>query len=375
MPEASEDIDCRVADDDLHVTNVRKAPVAAQVVEADEDTAADDVRVTEVRTTPSAIQALDADGDTVCDDLRVTAARTAPIAVQDLELDRCATAGGLTVANESDAPVAVQVAESKDDKLIDEVCLTNVKPARVMASKSGDASKADAEFIDSGSDSSGSSSSSSSRSRSRRRNLCAGAVVATAMFTAEKPLDIDEADQLIEQELELPTAFAARHQHEGGMVAIMAETGAFISVSPKVADAQTSVLRVAGTAHAVGRAVSQLQLVHREHDLGAGGEEIVQVEVPADRLGAVVGPNQAGIAEIRAKCGGVMIAMMPPEQPGASLTAYVGPGRKALVEQAAEELRQRIMSDEAAAPTCASAASTAEGCGGNSSAGGPVSEG
>lgn len=58
---------------------------------------------------------------------------------------------------------------------------------------------------------------------SAQRRQCHGAAAATALLTATKPLDVDEATQVIQRQVSFPTSFAGPLQHEGGLVQIMAE--------------------------------------------------------------------------------------------------------------------------------------------------------
>mmetsp|Transcript_160578 Transcript_160578/g.283134 ORF Transcript_160578/g.283134 Transcript_160578/m.283134 type:complete len:393 (-) Transcript_160578:12-1190(-) len=214
--------------------------------------------------------------------------------------------------------------------------------------------------IDSDSDE-GSSSSSSRRSRSRSRdrgNKSLGAAAATALLTAAAPLDVDECARIVERTLALPTSFAMPLHHEGGTVAIMAETGTVISVSPK--DSQDSTVHVSGVADAVGKALWQLQELHETHvkeataaaaaaEAAAKLEHMEQLEIPSRHMSAVVGPNGASIADVRAKCGGIMIAIQPPSEPGGPLMAVIGPGERTNVLLARRELRKRLEAAEPAA--------------------------
>lgn len=59
---------------------------------------------------------------------------------------------------------------------------------------------------------------------SAQRRQCHGAAAATALLTATKPLDVDEATQVIQRQVSFPTSFAGPLQHEGGLVQIMAES-------------------------------------------------------------------------------------------------------------------------------------------------------
>ncbi|CAE8628739.1 unnamed protein product [Polarella glacialis] len=209
-----------------------------------------------------------------------------------------------------------------------------------------------------GSDSESSSSGSSSRSRSQRRKQAVGAVAATALLSSLQPLDIDEAERLTEREMRLPTSFAGRLQHEGGMVAVMVEFQVNISVLPAGTDLKDSTITISGTALAVGRAVSQLDLLFRnvaEAERRAADEaeqqQMTRVLVPQKHMVAVVGPNGSGLPKVREKCGGIMIALMPPETSDGPLTAFIGPGprdQRALAErELLDRLRQAEQSTQA----------------------------
>lgn len=222
------------------------------------------------------------------------------------------------------------------------------------------AAKADVVEIASDSGSSSSDSESSSRSRSRQRSKCVGAAAATALMTSVQPLDVDEPERAVERELVLPTGFVVPLQHEGGLVAIMVETGAQICVLPRNEDPNESVVRLSGSEHAVGRAVSSLELAHSTHKqaeaAASAAPVLAQVEIPAQHLNAVVGPNGQGIAEVRSKCAGIMIAVQPSEQPGGPVTAFIGPSDKEQVVRAEREIRERLLLAEAAASAASAGA-------------------
>jgi len=214
--------------------------------------------------------------------------------------------------------------------------------------------------INSDADSSGSSDSgSSSRSRSRQRNKSVGAAAATALLSAAEPLELDTAERDAKRELTLLTSFAARLQHEGGLVAIMVETGSQISILPLEADPSKSVVRIVGGAHAVGRATAAVEVAHEQHQRAlSSGPVLGRVEVPSAYLGPVVGANGEGLLEVREKCGGIMIALMPAEQPGGAMVAVLGPSDVAQVSSAERELRSRLLLAEAAVEGAANGSAT-----------------
>uniref|UniRef100_A0A6T0TN26 K Homology domain-containing protein n=1 Tax=Alexandrium monilatum TaxID=311494 RepID=A0A6T0TN26_9DINO len=212
---------------------------------------------------------------------------------------------------------------------------------------------AEADVVEIGSDSTdgSSDSDSSSRSRSRQRSKRVGAAAATALMTSVQPLDIDEVERVVERLLVLPTGFAAPLQHRGGVVAIMVETGAQVCVAPREEDPNESVVSISGSAHAVGRAVSSIELAHARHKEAEAAaptaQVLAQLEIPAHHLNSVVGPSGEGIAEVRRKCAGIMIAVQPSEQPGGPVTAFIGPSDKEQVARAKHELRERLLLAEA----------------------------
>lgn len=200
--------------------------------------------------------------------------------------------------------------------------------------------------IDSGSDG-GSSSSSSSRSRSRSRNKHLGAAAGAALLTAAAPLDVDECEKVVDQEINFPTPFAMQLQHAGNMVAVMAETGTVIGVSPL--ETGNCILRISGTSASVKQASWQLEQLHARHIeeerialREAEANVIENLEFPSDFLNALVGPNGAALVELRERCGGIMIAMQPPTCEGAPMTAFIGPGERANVDRAKEDLVRRL---------------------------------
>jgi len=209
--------------------------------------------------------------------------------------------------------------------------------------------------INSDEDSSASSDSgSSSRSRSQRRNKSVGAAAATALLSAAEPLELDTAGVDVQRELILPTSFAAGLQHKGDLVAIMVETGSQISILPLEADPSKSVVRISGGAHAVGRATASVEVAHEDHKRAlSAGPVLGRLEVPSAYLGPVVGANGEGLLEVREKCGGIMIALMPAEQPGGPTVAVLGPGDAVQVSNAERELRSRLLLAEAAAEASA----------------------
>lgn len=197
------------------------------------------------------------------------------------------------------------------------------------------------------------SSSSSGRSRSRERKQQVGAAAATALLTSTQPLDIDEAERLIEQELAMPTSFAVRLQHEGGAVALMAEHGVNMTIKPRDDMPEESIISIAGTALAVGRTLSALELEYTKEQqakaLAAEMEEIMaQVAIPSEHMSATIGANGSALAEVRARCGGLMIALQPSETPGGPFTAHIGPGQRRHVVKAEKELRERLLEAELA---------------------------
>eukprot|EP00747_Dinoflagellata_sp_TGD_P022812 gnl/TRDRNA2_/TRDRNA2_129342_c2_seq1.p1 gnl/TRDRNA2_/TRDRNA2_129342_c2~~gnl/TRDRNA2_/TRDRNA2_129342_c2_seq1.p1 ORF type:complete len:478 (+),score=118.33 gnl/TRDRNA2_/TRDRNA2_129342_c2_seq1:66-1436(+) len=300
---------------------------------------------------------------------------------------------------------------------------TGVKRQRKVV----DLAEDDVVAIESGNESSGSSSSSSSsgRSRIRSRNQTFGAAAATALLSASQAVDVDESERVIERQLALPVGSATRLQQVGEFISVMADTGSVINVAAHVDNPKESMLHISGTEIAVGRAVSQLEMLyigHLQSVLRPGAAVLIrglqsnpqlngtegccerwdekaqrwvvrietaeqtrhmslkvmnldalestpqapqpeatveapchnvmaQVEVPAELMSAVVGPNGSALVELRNACGGIMIAMQPSEQPGGPLTAFVGPGPKEHVELAERTLRKRLGMDVAAEST------------------------
>lgn len=256
---------------------------------------------------------------------------------------------------EADADAGADAADVEfSDVQVADVRVTGVKSAAAQVVVA-DGEAAGVLNVESDSDSSGSSSASSvgrrSRSRSRQRNKQVGAVAATALLTAQEPLDLEEAERIVEHVLTMPTSFAARLQNEGGAVAIMVEMGVTIDISPQEADPNQSVLRISGTAHAVGRATSEVQLLYDSDAKEArrakdAVQTMAQVEVPGEEVNVVLGRNSALVAELRARCGGVMIALQPSERPGGPLTVFIGPGPACQVAKAEKELRESLLDAE-----------------------------
>merc|ERR1712008_646692 len=92
--------------------------------------------------------------------------------------------------------------------------------------------------------------------------------------------------------------------------------------------------------------------------MGSSGPVLGRVEVPAAYLGPVVGANGEGLLEVREKCGGIMIALMPAEQPGGLTVAVLGPGDAVQVNSAERELRSRLLLAEAAEEATANGSAT-----------------
>jgi len=209
-------------------------------------------------------------------------------------------------------------------------------------------------LVESDSDS-GSSDSSSSRSRSRGRRGSSqrglGAAAGAALVTAVQPLDIDEAERVVERVLVLPTEDAMQLQHDGSIVAIMADTGAVVDVAPSE-DLSRSRLRVAGTAAAAGKAAWELEQLHKalvEKRIAAEADafmadmsRIEEFQIPVQHVSAVVGNNGCDLAAIRGRCGGIMIALRPPSESGGAMVACLGPGDLEHVESALRELTERL---------------------------------
>ncbi|CAE7334704.1 aurkb-a [Symbiodinium natans] len=229
-----------------------------------------------------------------------------------------------------------------DDDIEEDVCIQPTKAKRARSAKGTAVT-----VVESDSDS---SSSGSSRSRTLKRR--GGAAAAAALLSQSTPLDVDEASRLVSRTLTLPTSFAGPLQHEGGLVVVMAETGANISVQQGASATDTAV-SVEGTSEAVGKAAAQIQQLYdefaeaeRKAKLQADCEHMDQVEIPQKLLSAAVGPNGSDLPKVRDRCGGVMIALMPPSA-GGHLTAFIGPGTAEQVQQAKEELLGRVQRAEA----------------------------
>jgi len=129
----------------------------------------------------------------------------------------------------------------------------------------------------------------------------------------------------------------------------------------------------------VGRAVSSLELAHagyRSAEAATPAQRLAQVEVPAECLSAVVGPGGEAIAEVRALCGGIMIALQPSEKSGGPMTAFIGPSDPEQVARAERAIRERMLLAEAAAEAeTATAAAIASGTNATAVAGGTRSPG
>ncbi|CAE7215270.1 aurkb-a [Symbiodinium sp. CCMP2592] len=111
----------------------------------------------------------------------------------------------------------------------------------------------------------------------------------------------------------------------------MTESGANISVQQGATPTDTAVC-VEGTSEAVGKAAVQIQQMfddfteaEKKAKMLADSEHMDQVEIPQKLLSAAVGPNGSDLPKVRERCGGVMIALMPPSE-GGHLTAFIGPG-------------------------------------------------
>jgi len=70
-----------------------------------------------------------------------------------------------------------------------------------------------------------------------------------------------------------------------------------------------------------------------------------KIEIPLQFMSAV-GPNGSDLPKVREKCGGIMIALMPPEVAGGPLVAHVGPGTRQQVLGAEGELKRRLLEAE-----------------------------
>lgn len=224
-----------------------------------------------------------------------------------------------------------------------------------VAVVAGDAPAVD---VGSGSESTSCSSSSGSGSRARyaraaaRLQQRAGAAAAAAVLSAAAPLDVDEDDRVCEREVVLPTDFALRLQHEGDLVALMADTGTVISARPGTAGSTTG-LHIAGRTTGTARAAWQLEQLHRDHvaqeelSTKMAAEEAVtarleQLEIPSALMSRIMGANGKGLEEVREKCGGIMIALQPPSVSGGPLIAFIGPGQREYVLLAKRELTRRL---------------------------------
>merc|ERR1712048_419057 len=112
----------------------------------------------------------------------------------------------------------------------------------------------------------------------------------------------------------------------------MAETGAVIAAWPHPNDTLKSMLRISGTSTSVGRASWQLEQLHKEHiEREAMATKPVtehvtqaimeQIEIPAMHMSAVT--NASFLADVRDKCGGIMIALQPSLESGGPLLACI----------------------------------------------------
>mmetsp|Transcript_27339 Transcript_27339/g.63745 ORF Transcript_27339/g.63745 Transcript_27339/m.63745 type:complete len:320 (+) Transcript_27339:98-1057(+) len=278
-------------------------------------------------------------------DVEQISSKAPQAAVVELELDAGDTGVEVVAATAKEqaaAPSAASVVAS---------ALKRKRSTQSQASgKKKRASGSGAAVVDIESDS---GSSSSSSSGIERRNKRVGAAAATALLTSQKPLDIEEAEQLHTRELEFPTSFAARFHHEGGLVAIMVESGTDINLRPSISDQEKSVLHITGTDHGVGRAASQIQLAFETHvaaqELAAddGKEDhLVQLEVPSSQAGRLMKNGGALIAKVRESHSGVMIAVQPPTEPGGPALAVIGPGRLPAVKKASAALKVKLEAPE-----------------------------
>eukprot|EP00434_Breviolum_minutum_P038408 symbB.v1.2.034068.t1/scaffold4254.1/size42344/2 len=250
--------------------------------------------------------------------------------IEDVDDDVCAVQ--VTVDSAPNNKTNICIEDDVDD--VEDVCVTQTKTG----------TKRPVTLVESDSES-------SSAGSSAQRRQCHGAAAATALLTATKPLDVDEATQVIQRQVSFPTSFAGPLQHEGGLVQIMAECDVNISVQPGDSVDATAI-SISGTEHAVGRAVAQIELqfkafaeAERKAKEEAESNHMDQVKIPEQLLCGAVGPNGRDLPQVREKCG-VMIALMPPES--GNLTAHIGPGREEQVQFAKAELLQRISAAEKA---------------------------
>eukprot|EP00933_Yihiella_yeosuensis_P073867 TRINITY_DN8264_c0_g1_i1.p1 TRINITY_DN8264_c0_g1~~TRINITY_DN8264_c0_g1_i1.p1 ORF type:complete len:418 (+),score=127.09 TRINITY_DN8264_c0_g1_i1:68-1321(+) len=325
MPAASEVTDIIDDDDDdaeIEVTAGSKVTASNKAASSTLDLLDTEITVAE-----------DADDDDVC--------------IQKGPASAAGRRGAIAAAASRRRTAAAAVAASAASAAAEPASASGAKGSKRKAVDSVDA-EADVMFqVNSDSESSSSSGSSSARRKQR-----SGAAAAAALLTSQQALDIDEEERLIDRELRLPTAFAARWQHEGGMVAIMAELAVNISVLPS-GDPKESLVRIAGTSNVVGKAVSDVQQVfnsfqeeEKQKKEKAESEKMGKVQVPSKLMSAVCGPNGSSLPEVRKKCGGVMLAMMPPDTPGGPLTVHIGPGTRAQISLVEKELRSRIAKAE-----------------------------
>eukprot|EP00929_Paragymnodinium_shiwhaense_P084526 TRINITY_DN45196_c0_g1_i1.p1 TRINITY_DN45196_c0_g1~~TRINITY_DN45196_c0_g1_i1.p1 ORF type:complete len:459 (-),score=98.07 TRINITY_DN45196_c0_g1_i1:140-1516(-) len=245
------------------------------------------------------------------------------------------------------------------------VAVTGVRkaPADPEAPKLEKCKLASVEVKSDSEDSSSSSSSSGSRTRRLSRQERLGAAAAAAVLSAAAPLDVDEAEKVTHTQITVPSKFAMRLQHEGGLIALMAETNTVIEVSPSAGDASKSVARISGKPEQAGRAtvrlqemckdeadndVAQVEAVKRrkreiEAALASGCDISEELEVPSAHFQAVLGAGgRNSLSAVRERCGGVMIVVQPSMVPGGPLLAMIGPGKAQHVLRAKEELSNRL---------------------------------
>ncbi|CAK9073705.1 unnamed protein product [Durusdinium trenchii] len=241
---------------------------------------------------------------------------------------------------------AVQVTRDNVPQSTKDICIEDdaddAEAVCVSISQDKAGTKRPVTLVESDSDS---SSSGSQRSRSKR--LASGAAAATALLSAAQPLDVDEAERVMSRVLCLPTAFVGPLQHEGGLVEVMADCMVNISVQPVDMKPKDTEIKISGTEHAVGRAVSQIELhfepfaeAERKAKAEAESGHMEEVSIPEPLLCAALGPNGRDLPKVREPCGNVMIALMPPKS--GELLALIGPGTQEQVQSAKKELLRRI---------------------------------
>jgi len=113
----------------------------------------------------------------------------------------------------------------------------------------------------------------------------------------------------------------------------MAETGTDISVIP--ASGGESRIRVCGTIDGVGKAAWQLKELHKEQQ---EKKAFKSVHALIEELHILSRVTSSRLADIRQRCGSVMIAMTPSS--GGAMTAYIGPGEREYVFLAKRELNK-----------------------------------